>query len=79
LHPSAAQRAQHVSCWRELDDTLAALRLQNELNGRLVHSRLHHTSRALAILRGQTDQADSYSPSGALTGAAPSGRSVISV
>lgn len=61
VHPELQQTAQD---WQILLDLAAAARDQNELNGKLIHSRLQQNQRALAALSAATHQTMLYGPDG---------------
>ncbi|MBU0752745.1 MAG: flagellar protein FlgN [Gammaproteobacteria bacterium] len=50
--------------WRELLMLASEARSQNELNGKLIGTRLQHNQQALAALMGATERAMTYGPDG---------------
>ncbi|OIQ97322.1 FlgN protein [mine drainage metagenome] len=50
--------------WAELLSLATETRRQNELNGKLINTRMQHNQRALAVLAAATSQAMLYGPDG---------------
>lgn len=61
--------------WQELLPLAATARNLNELNGKLIGTRLQHNQQALAALMGATERAMTYGPDGHAHPPAGSGRS----
>lgn len=61
--------------WQELLPLAATARNLNELNGKLIGTRLQHNQQALTALMGATAQAMTYGPDGHARPPAGSGRS----
>lgn len=61
--------------WQELLPLAATARSLNELNGKLIGTRLQHNQQALAALMGATERAMTYGPDGHARPPAGSGRS----